>query len=113
MIERDRLQPVDTDVYMIRIIVTARQLQVFTTWSAAADEHCVPAFGKHRLEALDRRVEAHFDSHVDDHRDLFIEYARRKTEGGDVAAHEAASFVEPLEDRHIIPKRHEVIRDSQ
>ena len=66
-----------------------------------------------RLQAVDRRVVADVDAHVDDVADLFVEHLLGQPEGGDVDAHQPARLRQLLEHRDLIAERHQVVGDRQ
>ena len=66
-----------------------------------------------RLQAVDRRVVAHVDAHVDDVADLFVEDLLGQAEGRDVDAHQAAGARQLLEDRDLVAERHQVVGDRE
>ena len=66
-----------------------------------------------RLEAVDRRVVAHLDAHVDDVADLFVEDLFGQAERRDVDPHQAAGPRQLLEDRHVIAERHQIVGHRQ
>ena len=75
--EVDRLEPLDADEDLVGV-VAAGNLELLALGRAAADEHgVVLAAVEQRLQALDRRVVADVDAHVDDVADLLVEHLRR------------------------------------
>ena len=68
--EGDGFQPVDADVDAVRI-VAAGDIEILAARRAAADEDRVETLVQQRLHAVDRRVVADLDAHVEDVVDLF------------------------------------------
>ena len=66
-----------------------------------------------RLQAVDRRVVANLDAHVDDVADLFVEDLFREPERRDVDAHQPAGPRQLLENRDLVAERHEIVGDRQ
>ena len=62
---------------------------------------------------LTGRAEAQLDAHVEDHADFFVEHRLRQAEGGNIAAHQAAGRVEPLEDHHFVAERRQIVGDRE
>ena len=75
--EVNRLEPLDADEDLIGVVAPGN-LELLALRRAAADEHGVELLAvEQRLQAVDRRVVAHLDAHVDDVADLFVEHAAR------------------------------------
>ncbi len=110
--EGDGLQPVDADVNAIGI-VTAGNVEFLAARRAAADEDRVEAFGQQRLHALDGRVVADLDAHVEDLVDLVRQHALGQAERRDVGAHQAAGLVVLFEHDDFVAERHQVVRDGE
>ena len=111
--EVNRLEPLDADEHLVGV-VAARNLELLALGRAAADEDRVELLGvEQRLQAVDRRVVAHLDAHVDDVADLFVEDLFGQAERGDVDAHQAAGTRQLLEDRDLVAERHQIVGDGQ
>ena len=113
VIEGHRLQPVDADVDVGRRRFAAGQLEILAARRAAADEHRVVALIQQRTHALDALTQPQIDAHVDDVADLLIQHLVGEPERGDVRAHQAAGFLQRLENRHRITERHQIVGDRQ
>ena len=113
MIERNGLQPVDTDVDVLGGFLAAGQFEILATRRAAADEDGVPVLRQQRLHAVDLRVVADIDAHVDDHGNLFVQHAGRQAERRDVGSHQAAGLIELFKDGDVVAERHEVVGDAE
>jgi hypothetical protein len=68
----------------------AGDVQVLALRRAAADEDGVVALAQQPAHAVDGRVVAQVDAHVEDVVDLLVEHGGRQPERRDVRAHEAA-----------------------
>src|SRR6185436_20501142 len=80
--EVDRLEPLDADEDLIAV-VAAGDVELFAFRRAGADKHRVVLVTvDERPEALDRRVVADLDPHVDDVGDFLVEDLDRQPEGG-------------------------------
>ena len=113
MLERDRLQPVDADVYPVAVI-PPRDFEVLASGCPGADEDGVefPAV-KQFLHALDRVAELQVDTHFEDVVDLLVEHFRGQSETRDVSPHQPAGRIELLEDRDLVAERTQVVRDRE
>ena len=65
------------------------------------------------FEAVDRRVVADVDAHVEDVADLLVEDLLGQAERRDVDAHQAAGPRQLLEDRDLVAERHQVVGDRE
>jgi hypothetical protein len=109
----NRLEPLDADKDLIGL-VSARDVQLFALRRAAADKYRIELLRVDELlQAVDRRVVAHLDAHVDDVADLLVEDALRKPERRNVDAHQSAGTRQLLENRHLIAKRHQIVGHGQ
>ena len=77
--ESDGLQPIDADVNAIGV-VAAGDVQILAARRAAADEDRVEALRQQRLHAVDGRVVADVDAHVENLVDL-VHRARFRAAG--------------------------------
>ena len=110
--EGDGLQPVDADVDAVRI-VTARDVELLAARRAGADENRVEAFVEQRLHAVDGRVIANVDAHIEDLVDLVIEHVRGQTERRNVSAHQSAGLAVLFEHHDFVAQRQKVVGDGE
>ena len=111
--EGDRLQPIDPDVDAIRV-VAAGDVEILAARRAAADEDSVEALAEQLLHAVDRRVVADIDAHVENRR----RSPRRSTllgqaERGNVGAHQPARLVQLFENRDFVAERQQIVGDRE
>ena len=106
--ERDRFQPVDTDMNAIGF-VSSGNLQVLAPRRAAAHEDRVKSLFEQRFHARDRRVVTDVDTHVENDVDLFIEHACRQPERRNVGSHQPAGLIELLEHHDLVAQGHQVV----
>ena len=105
----DRLQPFNPDENLIAL-AAAGNLELFALRCAAPDEdRVVPAFIEQCPQTVDRRAVADVDTHIDDVADFFVEDLGGEAKGRDVDAHQPAGLGRLLENRHLIPERHQVV----
>ena len=113
VLEGNRFEPVDADVYAFAVIAP-RYFEVLAARCPRADEHCVElAAVEEFLHALDAVIQLQLDAHVDYVADLFVENLRRQAKTRNVGTHESAGRFERLEDRHVITERSKIIGDRQ
>ncbi len=112
VIEGHRLQPVDPDVDIGGGLLTTREIQILSTGRTRPDEHCVVTLSEQRLKALNRRVVAEIDAHVDDRSDLFLENLFREPKRRNVDRM-TARLIPLLEDGDRIAEWHQVVRDRE
>ena len=114
MAEDHRRQPFDPDMDHGAPFLAARQVgQVAAARGAGADEDRIVAFGQHFLHAGDPVVEIGGDPHVEDVVDLFVQDRFRQTEGGHLAAHEAAACVLVVVEIDLVAERHQITGHGQ
>jgi hypothetical protein len=94
--------------------VPPRNVELLALRRAAPDKHRVEFSAVEQvLKAVDRRVVADVDAHVDDVADFFVEDLFRKPERRDVDAHEPAGPRQLLENRDLVAERHEIVGDRE
>ena len=76
---------------MLFAFCTTRQFQIAAAGRASTNKHRVIALVQDALQAVDIGLEVCSDAHVEDIVDLFIEDRGWQSEGGDLAAHKAAT----------------------
>ena len=113
MLECHRLEPVDADVDIFRI-VAAGYLEIFAARRARTHEHGVKLLPVQQLlKAVNPVIRPQVDAYVDDVADLLVENLRWQAEARDVGAHESAGHIELLENRDLVTERTQIIRDRQ
>ena len=112
MIESDRLQPVDANVYLVRVVATGNlEILAASARRCRRRRHRNPA--QQLLHALDAVIQLQIDTHVEDVADLLVEHIRGQPKLRDIGAHQAARRIERLENRHFVAQRAKVVGYGQ
>ncbi len=111
--ERDRRQPVDADVDVLRRFATTGDVEIAATRGAAADEHGIESFAQQRLHARDLDAWPELDAEIEHIADLFVDHHVRQPELGDLGSHHAAGGGIAIEHHAVVTERHEIARDGQ
>lgn len=80
---------------------------------AGADEESIVALGEHGLKAVDPVVEMGGHAHLEDVIDLGGQHRIRQAEGGQLAAHEAATQGLIIKEINLVTQHHQIPRHGQ
>ena len=113
MLERDRLQPFDSDIDVFRVVPPG-QLEFLASRRAAADKHRAESgLIEQRLHAVNGVTQFDVGAHVDDVANFLVEHFRWQPELRDIGAHEAAHCRKGLENGDFVAQRQQIVGNGQ